>query len=144
MLFDGAQAIEERPVKIGLSVGVRCSGVDELRNNERLGGPLDVGPQAGERLDDLHLRHDVQLAALGKDDLATAEQLARESVALAGASDFYLAHADALMDLAEVLAIRERPVEAAQCVSEAITLYERKGNGLAATGARERLAGLTE
>jgi DNA-binding SARP family transcriptional activator len=79
-----------------------------------------------------------------KGEVAMAERLARESVALAGASDFYLAHADALMDLAEVLTLRERRGEAARSVSEAIALYEQKGNGLAAARARERLAGLKE
>jgi hypothetical protein len=77
-----------------------------------------------------------------KGEVAMAEQLARDSVALAAASDFYLAHADALMDLAEVLKIRERQAEAAVSITEAITLYEQKGNDLAAARAREQLAAL--
>jgi tetratricopeptide (TPR) repeat protein len=61
-----------------------------------------------------------------------AERLAREAVEFAAESDFYLAHADALMDLAEVLELRGESDAAAVAIQEAMRFYELKGN-LAAT-----------
>lgn len=56
-----------------------------------------------------------------------AERLAREALELARTSDFLLAHAYALADLAEVLELAGRRDEAAGALAEAIGLYERKG-----------------
>jgi DNA-binding SARP family transcriptional activator/class 3 adenylate cyclase len=61
-----------------------------------------------------------------------AERLAREAVEFAAESDFHLAHADALMDLAEVLDLRGESDAAAVAIQEATRFYELKGN-LAAT-----------
>jgi DNA-binding SARP family transcriptional activator len=69
-----------------------------------------------------------------------AERLAREAVEFAETSDFLPAHADALADLAEVLALMGRPDEAAHALDGAIEIYERKGNVLAANSCRARLA----
>jgi predicted ATPase/DNA-binding SARP family transcriptional activator len=71
-----------------------------------------------------------------------AEQLAREAVGFAAAGDFLPANANALADLAEVLELRGRPDEAALALEEAIELYERKENALAAASCRRRLAEL--
>jgi len=73
-----------------------------------------------------------------RNDLAEAERLAREAVAFAETTDFLLAHADALADLADVLELAGRPDEAARAIEEAIVVYERKGNLLAANRARAR------
>ncbi|MGH2992910.1 MAG: BTAD domain-containing putative transcriptional regulator [Solirubrobacterales bacterium] len=70
-------------------------------------------------------------------DVAAAESLAREAVALAGQSDFLWLHADALMDLAEVLRLSGRSEEAAAATDEAVRLYERKGNVASARRAME-------
>ncbi|HET6641768.1 MAG TPA: BTAD domain-containing putative transcriptional regulator, partial [Gaiellaceae bacterium] len=67
-------------------------------------------------------------------DSERAEALAREAVALASETDFLVLHADALMDLAEVLRTNER--EAGSVVLEALQLYEQKGNVVAAERAR--------
>ena len=72
-------------------------------------------------------------------DLETAERLAREAVAMAESSDFVTAHAEARMDLAEVLRLAGRDDDAAHAVEEAISLYELKGNVLAAERARSLL-----
>ena len=71
-----------------------------------------------------------------------AERLARESVALAESSDFLIAHADALADLAEVLELAGRIDEVARELEDAIKQYELKGNSLAAATCRDRLDAL--
>jgi DNA-binding SARP family transcriptional activator len=75
-------------------------------------------------------------------DVEVAEALAREAVAYAEESDFLHSHAEALMDLAEVLEIAGRPQEAVRAVEQAISLHERKGNVIAAARAKERLRAL--
>jgi DNA-binding SARP family transcriptional activator/tetratricopeptide (TPR) repeat protein len=72
-------------------------------------------------------------------DHEAAEQLAHEAVALAADSDFQPAHADALLDLAEVHFLRGRSIDAANAIEEAIHLYELKGNHLMADHARTLL-----
>jgi tetratricopeptide (TPR) repeat protein len=75
-------------------------------------------------------------------DFETAEELARVSVALAAESDFYPAHADALMDLAQILELRGEPKAAASSVEQAIRFYELKGNLPQAERARTLLTAL--
>jgi hypothetical protein len=58
-------------------------------------------------------------------------------------SDFHLAHADALMGLAEVHQLAHDPQAATAAVEEAIRFYELKGNVIAATQARALLQTLT-
>jgi predicted ATPase/DNA-binding SARP family transcriptional activator len=77
-------------------------------------------------------------------ELAEAEASARDAVSLAADSDLLTAHGDALVDLAEVLALAGRHGEAAGAVREAIQLYEQKGNGLAVSRARAVLARLED
>jgi tetratricopeptide (TPR) repeat protein len=71
-----------------------------------------------------------------------AKELARSGVALAGETDFLWLHADALIDLADVVAVLGRPREAARHVDEAIDLYVRKGVLVGAERARELRATL--
>jgi tetratricopeptide (TPR) repeat protein len=68
--------------------------------------------------------------------LEPAELLARQAVEFAATSDFHPAHAEALMDLAEVLNLAGEANTAATAVEEAIRFYELKGNVLAADRAR--------
>ena len=68
-----------------------------------------------------------------------AERLAREAIELAEGSDFLPAYADALAAFGEVLTLAGRTEEAKRAVNDAIGLYERKGNRLAADAARARL-----
>ena len=65
-----------------------------------------------------------------------AERLAREAVEIVGATDNINAHAEALVDLAEVLQISGQDSAAAAALDEAIPLYEEKGNLLCAERAR--------
>jgi DNA-binding SARP family transcriptional activator len=57
----------------------------------------------------------------------TAEDLAREGVAIAAETDQLWFHADALIDLAEVLRMAGRPEDAAGAAEQALRLFERKG-----------------
>jgi len=67
---------------------------------------------------------------------AEAESIAREAVTLAEATDATSIRADALMDLAEVLSLDDRPDEAGPIVNQATDLYEAKGNLTSARSAR--------
>ena len=75
----------------------------------------------------------------GRGHLREAEELARAAVALAARTDFLNQHGDALVELAGVLAEAGRTAEARAAVDEALGLYERKGNLVAAARAREWL-----
>jgi hypothetical protein len=61
-------------------------------------------------------------------------------VALAAQTDLLSQHADALLDLAHVLAASDRYPEAHAAATHALDLYQRKGN---LPGAREALGYLT-
>jgi ATP/maltotriose-dependent transcriptional regulator MalT len=69
------------------------------------------------------------LAARG--ELEEAERSARDAVELAGGTDALNLHADSLVDLAEILAAREREREAGAVLEEAVRLYAVKGNDVA-------------
>jgi hypothetical protein len=70
-----------------------------------------------------------------------AERLAREAVALAAETDMLNAHADALLDIADVLALADQ--DARKELDRALALYERKGNLVMAERTRSKLADLT-
>jgi tetratricopeptide (TPR) repeat protein len=74
-------------------------------------------------------------------ELQEGERLAREAVALAEETDMLNAHADALIDLAEVLALAGRDARAE--LDRALALYDLKGNLVMAERTRSRLAELT-
>jgi DNA-binding SARP family transcriptional activator/tetratricopeptide (TPR) repeat protein len=67
---------------------------------------------------------------------AKAEQLARSAATLSARTDFLSEHADILLDLAYALATADRAPEAHTAASQALDLYQRKGN---LPGARESL-----
>jgi len=69
-------------------------------------------------------------------DLEQAEALAREAVQLGEPTDLVNIRADALSDLAEVLALASRREEALVALEEAARLYEQKGNLTALQRAR--------
>jgi DNA-binding SARP family transcriptional activator/tetratricopeptide (TPR) repeat protein len=73
-------------------------------------------------------------------DVEAAAALGREAVAFAEQSDFLNAHADALLDFADVLELAGRPKDAASRREEALRLYEQKGNVVSAARARSLLA----
>jgi DNA-binding SARP family transcriptional activator/tetratricopeptide (TPR) repeat protein len=65
-----------------------------------------------------------------------AERIAREGVAVAAQTDQLWFHADAVIDLADVLRMAGRQEEAAGTAAEALALCERKGNVASAAVAR--------
>ena len=75
-------------------------------------------------------------------ELDAGEKLAREAVEYAEASDFLHSHADAITDLAEVLALAGRPEESASAIEGAIRLHEAKGNVFAVAHTRALLESL--
>ena len=72
---------------------------------------------------------------------AEAVELASSAVALAAQTDQLSPHADALLDLAQVLAASGRASEARAAATQALDLYQRKGN---LPGTRESLGYLTQ
>ena len=75
-------------------------------------------------------------------ETTVAEALAREAVAIAEAFDFLNDRAAALTDLSQVLEASRRWDAAAAAASEAVRLYERKGNVVAAAATRLRIGEL--
>ncbi len=96
-------------------------------------GEADIEPRVGWR----RLRALV-LARKGAFD--EAERLAREALELVTPTDFITLHADALLDLAQVLEAAGRFEEATVVLVEALDLYERKGNAVGARRAGDFLA----
>jgi class 3 adenylate cyclase/tetratricopeptide (TPR) repeat protein len=100
---------------------------------DRLTVPEDVDAHAGWR----RVRAKA-LAHLG--EIAEAERLGREAVAIMSATDYLEAHAAAVADLADVLHLAGKADEAAATSAEALRLYEKKGNIAAVRQLREREA----
>jgi hypothetical protein len=71
-----------------------------------------------------------------------ALRLGREAVAIAKRTDFLSSHGDALLDLADVLTCAGRIDDARQAAVDALACYERKGNDVSATRARDVLDSL--
>jgi DNA-binding SARP family transcriptional activator len=71
--------------------------------------------------------------------LVEAERFARAAVTVAERTDFLNYHADALLQLAEVLERASRTMEASSAAVQALNLYEQKRNLLAAESARRQL-----
>ena len=111
--------------------------LSERWNPARLTVPEDVDGQAGWRSVRAKL-----LARRG--NLAEAEALAREAVALAGATDYVDLHAEALAALGEVLLMAERHEDAGRALEHALSLFEAKGNTVAATAIRDQLSAASE
>src|SRR6266542_1691710 len=78
------------------------------------------------------------LAQAGRID--QGEALVREALTLIMRTDDLNQQGDTLVDLAEVLALGDRQAEAAQVMGEAASLFDRKGNVVAAARARTQLA----
>jgi tetratricopeptide (TPR) repeat protein len=93
----------------------------------------DIASQLGWRLAKAMVLAD-------RGELAEAELLAREAVALAMGGDALDDQGEALSALAQVLVAAGRSEEAGALLHEAIDRYERKGNVVSARRARERLA----
>ena len=111
----------------------RVGEAEELsRIAEQFSAADDVTSQA--------LWRSVRAKALAlRGDSDSALELAREAVALLRATDALVRQADALVDEAEVLGLLGRGAAARERLHEAIQLFERKGNVVAAGKARSAL-----
>jgi class 3 adenylate cyclase/tetratricopeptide (TPR) repeat protein len=98
-----------------------------------LGAEDDIATQAGGRAVEAKAA-----ARLGR--FADAERLAREAVELAAATDFVSFHGEMHAALGEVLDVSGKPDEASAEYREALELFERKGNTVAAADVRAQLA----
>ena len=76
--------------------------------------------------------------------LEEAENLARQACEITERTDALNSQGLSLATLAEVLLLAGREKEAAPLLGRALKLFERKGNVVAATGARETLANLSK
>ncbi len=76
--------------------------------------------------------------------LEEAESLARQACEITEKTDALNSQGLSLTTLAEVLLLAGREKEAAPLLGRALKLFERKGNVVAATGARETLANLSK
>jgi tetratricopeptide (TPR) repeat protein len=72
-------------------------------------------------------------------DCGQAEALAREAVALVEPTDLLSHHADAMLDLAEVLRACGREGDSGRAIRTGLSLYEEKGNAAGAARARALL-----
>jgi predicted ATPase len=108
----------------------RDEEAEELTNlSARLAAPGDILSQI--------LWRSITARVLSKRaQMEKAEALARVAVALAQATDFINYRADALLDLSHVLKASRRVDEAMTSASEALQLYERKGNIVSASAVR--------
>jgi class 3 adenylate cyclase/tetratricopeptide (TPR) repeat protein len=77
-------------------------------------------------------------------ELAEAERLAWEAVAIGEKTDLLDAQGDTYTDLAEVLRLAGKPDKEAASLEQALTRYERKGNVVMAGRARARLGELQD
>ena len=105
-----------------------------------LGRGHEISP-SGEPLPQMLSRQVRGKLLARRGELQEGERLAREAVALAAETDMLNANADALLDLAEVLARAGQ--DARPELDRALALYERKGNLVMAERTRSRLAELT-
>ncbi len=103
------------------------------KTSEQLGGRGD----AASRIESRSIRAKV-LAHRGSFD--EAESLAREAVQLAGQTDDIGSQATAIRDLAEVLDLAGRTNEVTSLLLRARTLFEQKGNVVAARAASDLLS----
>jgi class 3 adenylate cyclase/tetratricopeptide (TPR) repeat protein len=103
--------------------------VSERWHPDRLTVPEDVDAQVAWR--SVHAK----LLARGG-EVAEAESLARQAVAQASTTDDIQLRAEALTALAEVLRTAGSPEQSEIALGEAIALYERKGNVVAAATVR--------
>lgn len=107
-----------------------------LANAVYLQGRYEEAEQLTQECEDASRPNDVHSQVLwrstrakvlaSRGNLQAAEGLAREAVAFVAETDFVFAHADALMDLAEVLELSSRGDEASEAIRRAIDLYDQK------------------
>ncbi len=100
-------------------------GMTERWRPERLTVPEDADAQA-------EWRRVRAMISARRGDLAEAERLGREAVAIGSGTDFLDLRARTLADLGDILRLAGKPDESVAAIHEAIRWYEQKGNVVAA------------
>jgi predicted ATPase/class 3 adenylate cyclase len=96
--------------------------------------------EAGDLLTQIRWRRARARVLALRTEFPAAEALAREALAIAEKTDFINERADTLIDLSHVFEASNRHNEAVAVGSEALRLYELKGNQVAAAATKLRLA----
>jgi predicted ATPase/class 3 adenylate cyclase len=104
------------------------SGRGELDEAERFSRTSEHSAAADDAFSQVLWRSARAKIRARRGELAVAEGLAREAVAVAERTDLLNTHGDTLADLGEVLALAGRPAEAAAVFEQAAEIFERKGN----------------
>ncbi|MGI8828407.1 MAG: ATP-binding protein [Candidatus Limnocylindria bacterium] len=117
-----------------LEAGLDSEAETHARACRELAAPDDVEAQA-------LWRGTLACLLIRAGDVAAAEPLAREAVALVRRTDGLVMQAGALVDLAEVLMASGQQDEARSAAAEAVDLYERKGHVIGLEASRHALQG---
>jgi class 3 adenylate cyclase len=147
VLREACRDLEELDEKGFLSTRAACLGLCLVRQGRHaeaepfLEQARQLMPKGGD--DVLNLIHIARAAtALSEGSLDEAEDHARKALAAIVDWDMPETVGDSLVQLADVLRAAARPAEAAAAYSEALTLYERKENLVAANRVARSLASL--
>jgi len=101
---------------------------DELDEAERFSRTSEQASAADDAFSQVLWRTARAKVRARRGDLAEAETLAREAVAVAERTDLLNTRGDTLADLGEVVALAGRPDEAAAIFGRASEVLEQKGN----------------
>ncbi len=115
-----------------------------LDDAARYAAAAEFGSTSGDLATEWRWRSVAAKLAARAGEFDRAEQLAREAVGLLADTDVLHERGRCSLDLAEVLTLAGRPEEAATALQEALDLFERKGNVVAAEQTRVLLAETTE
>jgi len=104
------------------------SGLGRLDEAERFSRKSEDAAAADDAFSQVLWRSARAKIRARRGELAVAEELAREAVAIAERTDLMNTVGDTLADLGEVLALAGRPDEAVAVFEQAAEIFERKGN----------------
>jgi tetratricopeptide (TPR) repeat protein len=104
------------------------SGLGRLDEAERFSRKSEDAAAADDAFSQVLWRSARAKIRARRGELAVAEELAREAVAIAERTDLMNTVGDTLADLGEVLALAGRPAEAVAVFEQAAEIFERKGN----------------
>ena len=104
------------------------SGLGELDEAERFSRTSEDAAAADDAFSQVLWRSARAKIRARRGELAEAEALAREAVAVAERTDLLNTHGDTLADLGDVVALAGRPAEAVAVFEQAAEIFERKGN----------------
>jgi tetratricopeptide (TPR) repeat protein len=104
------------------------SGLGELDEAERFSRTSEDVAASDDAFSQVLWRTGRAKIRARRGELAEAEALAREAVAVAERTDLLNTRGDTLADLGEIVALAGRPADAVAAFEQAAELFERKGN----------------